>query len=419
LIFIASKKGAGQDGPMILDERGQPVWFSKDKYATDLKVQNYRGRPVLIWWEGRVVQGHGVGEYVILDDSYREMTRVRAGSGYRGDLHEFSITLRDTALITIYHEVPMDLSSVGDAKQGVVLDGVLQEIDIDNGNVLFEWHSLDHVDLDETYSEPPEDPRYPLDYFHINSIDVDHDGNLLVSTKRTSAVYKIDREAGEVLWRLGGKKSDFEMGDGTRFAYQHDARRQPDGTITIFDNGAAPKVHDRSRGIVLELETGRMTATLAREYTSPDQLLSSSQGNVQVLPNGNVFVGWGSAPYLSEFDGEGGLLFNATFPGGDQSYRAFRMKWSGHPTDNPAVAAKSSAGDKVTVYASWNGATEVESWQVLAGPEADRLEPVESVPRKGFETEISLQTTGPYVGVQAKDGSGRVLGSFKAVETRG
>jgi hypothetical protein len=187
------------------------------------------------------------------------------------------------------------------------------------------------------------------------------------------------------------------MGDGTRFAYQHDARRQPDGTITIFDNGAAPKVHDRSRGIVLELETGRMTATLAREYTSPDQLLSSSQGNVQVLPNGNVFVGWGSAPYLSEFDGEGGLLFNATFPGGDQSYRAFRMKWSGHPTDNPAVAAKSSAGDKVTVYASWNGATEVESWQVLAGPEADRLEPVAS-PARASRPRSRYKPPGPTWG---------------------
>jgi len=333
-------------------------------------------------------------------------------------LHEFSITPRDTAFITIYQEVPMDLSAVGGAKEGVVLDGVLQEIDIENGDVLFEWHSLDHVALDETYSEPPEDPGYPLDYFHINSIDIDHDGDLLVSAKRTSAVYKIGRETGGVIWRLGGKRSDFEMGEGTRFAYQHDARRQPDGTITIFDNGASPKVHDQSRGIVLELETDSMTATLAREYTSPDEPLSSSQGNMQVLPNGNVFVGWGSAPFLSEFDSEGGLLFNATFPGGDQSYRAFRLQWSGYPTDNPAIAAKPGAGDKVTVYASWNGATEVESWQVLAGPAADRLEPIGSAPRKGFETTITVSTKEPYVGLRAKDGSGRVLGSSDAVASR-
>ncbi len=402
---------------MILDELGHPVWFSKDKYATDLKVQHYRGRPVLTWWEGKVVQGHGVGEYVVLDDSYQEMTRVRAGNGYRGDLHEFSITPKDTALLTIYHEVPMDLSLVGGPKEGMVLDGVLQEIDIQTGEVLFEWHSLDHVGIDETYSEPAEDPTYPLDYFHINSIDIDHDGNLLVSAKRTSAVYKIDRESGEVIWRLGGKKSDFQMGAGTRFAYQHDARRQPDGTITIFDNGAAPKVHDQSRGIVLELETDSMAATLVGEYTSPDEPLSTSQGNVQVLPNGNVFVGWGSAPYLSEFSADGELLFNATFPGGDQSYRAFRFEWSGNPTDKPAVAAEADA-EKIKLYASWNGATDVTSWEVLAGPRPERLEEVSSVPREGFETTITAETTEQYVCVRAKDRFGEILGASETLKAR-
>jgi hypothetical protein len=89
--------------------------------------------------------------------------------------------------------------------------------------VLFEWHSLDHVGLDESYKDLPEEAGGTFDYFHINSIEVDHDSNLLVSARNTFTVYKIDRRSGEIIWRLGGKKSDFEMGPGTWMRYQHDA----------------------------------------------------------------------------------------------------------------------------------------------------------------------------------------------------
>jgi Arylsulfotransferase (ASST) len=240
-VFIAPKVGVGQDGPMIVDNLGRLVWFSKGRYARDFKVQRYRGEPVLTWWEGKIVQGHGVGEYVIFDDSYREIARVQAGKGYRADLHEFLITLQDIALLTIYNVVPMNLSRVGGPEDGAVWDGVAQELGIETGEVLFEWHTLEHVALEESYYAPAKDIGSPFDYFHINSIDVDYDDNLLISCRNTSTVYKVERETGEIVWRLGGKKSDFEMGPGTPFAYQHDARRQPDGTITIFDNGAPPR----------------------------------------------------------------------------------------------------------------------------------------------------------------------------------
>jgi hypothetical protein len=146
-----------------------------------------------------------------------------------------------------------------------------------------------------------------------------------------------------------------------RTRYQHDARRQPDGTITIFDNGAAPKVHNQSRGIVVELDNDKMSATLVREYTHPGTLLSGSQGNMQLLPNDNVFIGWGSQPYFSEFNKDGELLFDARFLGKAESYRAFRLPWSGQPNDDPAVAVERGPDDKLTLYASWNGATEVAS----------------------------------------------------------
>ncbi len=422
-IFIAPKNGPeeagpGQDGCIILDNDGQPVWLrllqNEGMDVMDFKAQTYKGETVLTWWEG-LHTGYGQGEYVILDGSYQEITRVRAGNGYEGDHHEFLITPEDTALITIYSKVPRDLSGVGGPVDGVVLDGIVQEIDIETGEVIFEWHSLDHIGLEESLYGPPPDLAAPFDYFHINSIDPIPGGYLIISARRTCAVYKVDRKTGEVVWRLGGKKSDFEMGAGVRTVLQHDARRNPDGTITIFDNRNVITA-EQSRGIVVEVDEDRMSASLVREYTHPDKLLSDTQGNVQVLPNGNVLVGWGSAPFFSEFDHHGKLLFNAAYPAESESYRAFRFPWSGQSTDDPAIAAERGTEDEVKIYASWNGATEVATWHVLAGSAPDQLQPLASAPRKGFETVITVHTTEPYLGLNALNGSGRVLGTTNAFE---
>ena len=415
-IFIALKEGAGEHGPMIIDDLGRLVWFGKYRSARDFKAQRYRGEPVLTWWEGTVVAGHGVGEYVVLDDSYREIARVRAGNGYRGDLHEFLITPQDTALLIAYEAVSMDLSAVGGREDGALWGGIMQEVDIETGEVLFEWHSVEHVGVEESYRKPPYEPDYLYDYFHINSIDVDYDGDLLVSARNTCAVYKVGRDTGEVLWRLGGKMSDFEMDTRAWTAFQHDARRQRDRIITIFDNGAGPVVHPQSRGIVVELDEEKMSAALLREYTFPEKLLATSQGNMQALANGNVFVGWGSEPFISEFSQHGELLFNAQFPPNGESYRAFRFPWNGRPTDEPAVAVEQRPDDKVTLYASWNGATEVATWEVLAGPSPSRLESLGSVARDGFETAMSVQTSDLYVAVRAKHHLGRVLGTNVSVK---
>jgi hypothetical protein len=431
-VFVAPKRGTGQDGPMILDNRGEPVWFypvrekpPEDRYATDFKVQNYRGEPVLTWWEGVNVPGHGSGGYVVMDGSYHEVGRIPASDSYDRDLHEFNITSRGTALFTVYDRVPMDLTFLGGLKDDVAYNGIVEEMDIETGEVLFEWRSLDHVGVEESYRKS-RIPGEPYDYFHINSIEVDHDGNLLVSSRNTWTVYKIDRRSGEVMWRLGGKKSDFEMGPDTRTAFQHDARRHPDGTITIFDN--REQEAGSSRGIVLELDENEMRASLVREYIHPDRIYAATQGNMQVLPNGNVFIGWGSEPGFSEFGKDGELLFDAAFrvetdPQSTkqlpkpESYRAFRFEWSGKPDTIPDVAAKRASSKRMRVHASWNGATEVATWQVLAGPGRNRLQPVGSAPREGFETTISMRAVGPYVAVKAKDGSGRVLGTSEVVKT--
>ena len=422
-IFVAPKEGPGQNGPMIIDNSGQAVWFlplqSEDDFAMDFKVQYYQGEPVLTWEEG-TVEGYSLGEYVILDGSYQEITRLSAANGYGADHHEFVITSDYTAMFTIYSPVSMDLFSVGGPKNGVVADGIIQAVDMGTGEMFFEWHSLDHVALEESYYEPSKDQSEEFDYFHINSIDIDHDSNLLVSARNTSTVYKIDTMSGEVIWRLGGKKSDFEMGPGTRFAFQHDARRLPDGTISIFDNGSlvfengTPRAVEESRAIVLELDEEKMRASLVREYTHPYGQIAETQGNMQTLPKGNVFIGWGSEPLFSEFGSNGELLFNARFPPNVESYRAFRFPWKGQPSDDPAMVAERGSDDKLTLYASWNGATEVATWEVLAGPGPERLKPVGSVPRHGFETAITVGSAERYVGVQAKDSSGRVLGTSRS-----
>ena len=307
-VFIAPKKNVAQAGPMILDDRGRLVWFRPltTRGVTDFRVQSYRGRPVLTWWRGRPLHGEGEGNYAIFDSSYRPVARVRPGNDLVGDIHEFLITPRDTALITIFHRVRHD--------DRTIFEGALQELDIASGRVLFEWHSLGHVTLDESYERPPKKKSLPYDYFHVNSIDEDTDGNLLVSARNTHAVYKLDRRTGEIIWRLGGKRSDFAMRRGTRFAWQHDARRRPDGTITLFDNEAAPQAGPESRALVLRLDLRRMRATLVRSLTHRPRLLAATQGNVQLLSGGHYFVGWGARPYFTEYDAGGTVLPRPTIP---------------------------------------------------------------------------------------------------------
>ncbi|MDX6408253.1 MAG: hypothetical protein QOE13_1324 [Gaiellaceae bacterium] len=422
-VFLAPKMVVAQAGPMIMDNKGELIWFKplNTRGVTDFRVQQYQGKPVLTWWRGKVSNvGVGDGWYVIYDTSYRPVAEVRPGNGLVGDVHEFLITKKNTALFSVYHRLPVDLSAVGGPKEGQIWDGIVQEVDIPTGRVLFEWHSYPQVGIAESFAPPPKASKGPkappYDYFHLNSIEVEPNGNLLLSARNTHALYEVDYKTKKVLWRLGGKKSDFKMGAGTRFAWQHDARRQPDGTITIFDNGAAPPVEKFSRVLVLRANAGTKKATLTRSYRHPKRLLAPFEGNAQFLPNGNVMVGWGAQPYLSEFARGGALLFDAYFGHGQpagkdaDTYRAYRFPWQGHPTDRPVVVV---AGDNA--YASWNGATDVARWQVLTGPAAGQLKPVQTVAKNGFETPIRLVRSAAFYAVKALDRRGKVLGTSNAV----
>jgi hypothetical protein len=425
-VFVAPYTGPGQAGPMILDPSGGLLWFKAlptDTFATDLRVQEYAGKPVLTWWQGNIsVHGFGTGEGVIADSAYEDIAHVRAGNGHQVDLHELQITPQGTALVTAYFPVLCNLSSVGGPSYSGLTDGVMQEIDIKTGLVMFEWTSLDHVALSESYASAMRSTApFPYDFFHINSINLDRDGSLMISSRNTWAIYDVAASTGQINWRLGGKKSNFKAGPGTRTAWQHDPRELPDGTISLFDNGSSPTVHPQSRGIVLRLNPATGEATLVTQLLHAPALVVESQGNTEALPNGDWFLGWGQEPFFSEVSPQGTTLFDAHFPVHTQSYRSFRFPWAGAPVHPPAFAYVSAGKGAGTVYASWNGATQVASWRLLAGASPKSLHPLLTTPRTGFETAIALPggTAGPYLAVQALDAAGNLLGSGAPVSEPG
>jgi Arylsulfotransferase (ASST) len=405
------------EGILLADDRGQPVYFKGREARTkvfDVAVQEYQGRPVLTYWQGVFAAGWGYGEYVMLDENYREVQRVRALSGYRADIHDMQITPEGTALVMSYNAVRRDLRPVGGPRNGIVLDNVIQEIDLESRRLLFEWHSLGNIALAESRDRP--ERGMPFDYFHLNGVDVAPDGDLLLSARNTCAVYEVDRTTGAVNWRLGGKRSDFRMNKAARFCRQHDARWYREGELSIFDNHV-DRLRDggESRAIKLAVDERRKRARLLRGYKHPGELVAQNKGGTRVQPNGNVLVAWGAVPVITEYTRTGRIVFDARFArANDGSYRVQRAPWVGRPLTEPDVAAQRRGG-RTAVWASWNGATEVARWEVLAGDSAESLAPVGGRARSGFETAISVDGRHAFVAVRALDRSGAVLGTSRTV----
>jgi hypothetical protein len=419
-LFAAPYSGPGPSGPMIFEESGNLVWFHPlpaGADSTNLQVQQYDGQPVLTWWQGNIPpQGFGRGEEIIDNSSYQQIGSVHAGNGFLADLHEFHITPQGTALLSVFDPIDCNLASVGGPSGSAVTASIFQEIDLKTGLVRREWDSLDHVGVSDSYSSATSSSTaWPFDYFHLNSIDQLADGRTLISARNTSALYELNTLTGQVITRIGGRHSSFKLSAGASTAYQHDATMLANGTISVFDNGGVPKVHAQSRGLIVAVNAQTKTDSVVAEYEHPTPPLSSaSQGNIQTLEDGDVFIGWGAEPYFSEFSASHQLLYDAHMHGSYQSYRTYRFPWTGSPSEPPAIAA-TSAGGHVTVYASWNGDTRTTSWQVLAGPTAQQLTPVASAARDGFETAIATPVAEAYVAVQALGPTGAVLGTSRTI----
>ncbi len=332
------------NGPEIVDAQGNVVWFKAvpaGEEASDFRVQTYDGQPVLTWWQGTGLGGLSNGTDYIYNEHFEQIAAVNAGNGLSADGHEFLITPWNTALILSYTTATANLTSIGGPADQTVINGVVQEIDIATGRVLFQWNSEDHVPFGQSEQPLPASASTPWDWFHINAVKLDTDGNLLIDARDTWTTYKVNRFNGSIIWQLGGKDSSFALraapgqvldSAGEIFAWQHDPQALGNGVYTFFDNeSSGTPLLPYSRAITVKLNPWEHVATLLASEDQPEGLSAPSQGNAQTTPEGNLVVGWGSLPYFSEFSQSGKLLFNAQFPAGVNTYRAYQFPWpSGH-----------------------------------------------------------------------------------------
>jgi hypothetical protein len=422
----AAPKGhvAGQFGPLILDSRARPVWFMRvSGQAWNLQQETYRGKPVLVWFEALLHplrrgarpaprSGSDPGRVVIYDEHYRRIAILKARSPWMTDLHDASIVGDDIWITVIRPIGPRNLRAYGGPRDATILDVGLQEFQISTGHLLRTWDALN----------PGERPNIPLsasherasrawDPYHLNSAQALPDGDLLVSLRNTWAVYLINPARHRVIWSLGGRSSTFKFARGARFAWQHDAQlvdprrngRGRDLELTLFDDNSG---RGPARGMILRLNTITHRASLAAAYPHHPSYYAQFLGSMQLLPNRNALVGWGSPyAYFTEFSRSGRVLLNAAWPRRGQSYRTlFTNTWVGTPYYPPSGAVRGT-----TVYASWNGATGVARWEVLAGSSTGSLAVVASRARNGFETAIGLSRSHPVYEVRALGTHGEVL----------
>lgn len=409
LIAVTPHIPEGQAGATIVDNAGETVWHyipaDINHVVYCLKMQTYNGESVLTWSEGTSHVGWGYGHFVIVNQSYEVIAHVQAGHGVNGlDVHDMVLTEYGTAWVFSYHTVFLDMD--GDRRN--IMECVIQEIDVATGDVWWEWHSLDHVPLEDSFGNLPDNPANAWDYIHVNSIHVDHDGNLLISSRTNHCIYKINTINHQVIWRLGGKSSDFPLAEDAVFHWQHDAQRRTDGTLSLFDNHDSDNTVD-SRGMVFQIDEEAMTADLVQEFYRDGGMHSPYQANMQTLDNGNVFIGWGSGPRCSEFTSEGEMIFDMRYRAG-VSYRGYRVDWSATPVAPMDYVLEDGPDGTVTAFISWNGATDVAEWRVVAGPDASSAVEVGRAPKSSFETEIAGIPIATYMEAQALNAQGLILG---------
>jgi hypothetical protein len=407
-------------GLMILDTAGELVWFkplpSRHQIPCNFRVQTYKSNPTLTWFEGTLQGGHAIGRYILADNTYRQIGEVTT-TDYPCDLHEFILTPEGTALHTAYETGAV-------SRQGVpLIIGHAQEVDVATNQLLLDWPSYPTVSPDLSYTHPYGD------YFHINSIGLwpGSARNLLISSRDTCAIYLIDRQTKRVIWRLGGKRSDFAMGPGTPFYFQHDARALADGSgLSLFDDASQPSPEKVASGKVLTLDKRARRATLKHRYFHADHEFDTpSQGNCQLLADAGHVVGWGFLPFFSVYGSssdavlEAPLLLDGRFPKGADSYRTFLFDWTGHPSPHELrlVVRPGAGSGAFTAWVSWNGATEVVAWRLRAGPSVSSLEPVKTVKKSSFETKMDFTRDRANVfDVAAFNSSGRMIGRSPTVQ---
>lgn len=440
-IFLAPYQ-AEQEGPYIYDNDGNLVWSGFGAAGPGSVhmpyVCNYLETPHLCYFEGVQMLGYGSGHGIIMDRSYRIVRSVES-AGYQAatDEHEFRV-LPDgkTALVTIYERQQWDLSDYGIKNgYGFIQQGVFQEIEIETGRALFEWKSLDHIPPSESFVLPGTTEisgdgysrKSPWDYFHINSIDKDAAGDYLISGRHVSAIYKVSGKDGSIIWRMGGILSSFHQ--DFHFSSQHDARfvskNATHEVISLFDNASNGfnYTKDFSEGLIISIDLAAKQAKCVQAFHAPDPsggLMSKSQGNTQLLPNGNAVLGWGNNAYFTEFTGNGTAVWHAWIARtGTMVYRIGKYNWTGTPHTVPALYTHSKSKTDMAFYVSWNGATEVKKWRFFTGQSSDGpFDAADKIVEKiGFETVYKHPAFALWSYAEALDGEGKVLSKSRPTKT--
>ncbi len=343
---------------MILNNDGMPVFY---KRMQD-RPYDFKRQPtgVLTHYDRNNMHG-----FVVMDSTYQIIDTIKAKHGYGTDDHELRILPNGHILLLAVDNEYFDMSKKVDGGQTEVKvrGNHVQELDA-SGNVVFEWRCWDHYDVTDVLHQDLTAPI--IDFTHMNSIDVDHDGNLIISTRNLSEITKINRETGEIMWRFGGVNNQFDIvNDSVEIDYQHAVRALPNGNYILFDNGRNRQPHF-SRVVEYKLDTEKMTATLEWQHRHDPDYYTNALGNAQRLPNGNTLINWaaGNNPKPVEVRPDGSTALEFMFNQWVSCYRILRSSWQGKAAAPYLVAE--SWSDKITLIFNMFGHDDILYYNVYA-----------------------------------------------------
>jgi arylsulfotransferase ASST len=339
VIYLANLRRQGSENRsishylMVLDNEGVPTFYQKVERSFNFGRTNDGFRYYYDFTDNGLGRGSATdGIYNILDISGEIVQEYSVQADLPTQAHEF-VQLENGNVLLLSQPVRIrDLSEYGGDPEALVVEAVIQELDEDN-NIVFEWRSWEHVELTDTtrIEELQYEPPEPVSYLHANALAVDLDGNIILSARRFDELIKIDRETGDIIWRMGGlrsKNNEFTFIDDPNFGFsgQHNIQVLENGNYLLFDNGS---LHEErlSRAVEYRIDEEKSTATLVWSYD--DGRFAGSMGSVQRLANGNTLIGWGSAPAtgpsVSEVTADGEVVFALSLPESQMSYRAYRF----------------------------------------------------------------------------------------------
>lgn len=331
---------------LIMDQNGELVFYMPLALTDQAPFQRVFGGNFELHVDGRMSftdELNATPAFIYLMDSTFEITdTLTCTPQFDLDGHDFEISSDGHYHILATEERIMDASALTSelGPQGdtncVVTGHVIQEFD-ENMNFVGEWKSLDHFALTDVYDEYYFLEPDQLRHTHINSLQVDHEGNYIISCRPLHEITRINRQTGDIMWRLGGKNNEFTIiGDTTPFTAQHDAELLPDGRLLLFDNATFSFPHRVARQLVYQIDDVNMTATLVSSVVHPGDIYSGFMGSVQQFDSGNDLVCWGGGynyndgQSFQEFDAAGNSVMDVDFEFGIAPYRAtkFDLPWS-------------------------------------------------------------------------------------------